>query len=189
MVFTRSSCLPGKSILLRDDASPLIAEDSPTTRMVKSESFAASTALLKPASLSQTGSQPGSNLTVLFGYFARRASTTVIGFSGLLSPAQLLFISLLLSASEPITAIFSTFLLIGRVWFSFLNNTKERSAARFAASRLACLKTSRFSSSSSANGWSKRPSRYLTRKILRTESSIVAIEIFFCFSSSSPCLL
>ncbi|MBK9768981.1 MAG: hypothetical protein IPP63_19340 [Chloracidobacterium sp.] len=39
---------------------PLIAPDSPTTRMVKSESFAASTALANPESVSHFRSQPGS---------------------------------------------------------------------------------------------------------------------------------
>src|SRR4026207_2511717 len=119
-------------MLLREAASPIMSDDSPTTTIVKSDSLTEETAAANPLSLSHLGSQPVSKRIVLFGNFWRTASAAVIVSSGFPSPDQLLFISALLLARAPTTVISSMLLLTGRVSFSFLSSTNERSAAVFA---------------------------------------------------------
>jgi len=117
----------------RDAASPLMSRVSPTTRIVKSASFAASAALSKSLSLSQTSSQPFSYRTFDLPIFSSIPSRIVTESSALPSPAHQSSVFALSAASDPITATRFMLLLIGNVSRSFFKSTKDLAADSRAA--------------------------------------------------------
>src|SRR5450755_4937853 len=67
IAWTSASWSPGRSMLLREEASPVSAAGSPTTTTVTSDAWAALTAAANPVVEVQEVSQPCAYVTVAFG--------------------------------------------------------------------------------------------------------------------------
>ena len=111
-----SSCLPGRSSVLRESASPLISRVSPRARMTWSAAEATATASAKPASVPQpSGSTCGASVlesvqpwaNVAPGLCSLTPSNTVTTSASRPAPHHGPSMSCWFRASGPITAVFS----------------------------------------------------------------------------------
>ena len=168
------SCTPGRPIIERLAASPLISPRSPRARIATLACRAAATASAKPAVDESSIPDPCAYTTcVVAGTFDLMPCSTVTTSSGWPIVCQGPSGSGLLSARDPITAIADVFLSTGSVDRSFLSSTIDSPATRRASARVSAMAGAVRARYGSLN----RPRRCFARRMRMTAESTTVMGI------------